>query len=115
MEYTKPKAFKCVCEETNCIAMIFAKSKKSARKIFASLYKLGYNSPDISIKRVKELDYLNREDGYVMQSCYKEDWIALLKIGYTCKYSEEMADYCEYCDNYEECLEMIKEEKEYEK
>ena len=27
-------------------------------------------------------------------------WIALLKIGYTCKNSEEMADYYEYCDNY---------------
>lgn len=31
------------------------------------------------------------------------------------KNSEDMADYCKCYDNYEECLEMIKEEKEYEK
>lgn len=50
-----------------------------------------------------------------MNNNVRDDWIALLNIGYTCKYNEEMADYCEYCDNYEECLEMIKGEKEYEK
>ena len=111
-----PKAYKAYDEFEDEDIIVFSDSEQRAKEI---LYKIitedDYEGESFEIERVPELDYLNRKNGYVMQSSYKDDWIALLKIGYTCKNSEEMADYCEYCDNYEECLEMIKEEKEYEK
>lgn len=110
------KAYKAYDEYEDEDVIVFSNTEEEAKEI---LYKIitedDYEGESFEIKRVPELDYLNRKDGYVMQSGYKEDLIALLKIGYTCKDSEDMADYCVYCDNYEECLEMIKGEKEYEK
>lgn len=111
-----PKAYKAYDEFEDEDIIVFSDSEQRAKEIlYKTITEDDYDDEEFNIERVPELDYLNRKDGYVMQSGYKEDWIALLKIGYTCKYSEDMADYCVYCDNYEECLEMIKEEKEYEK
>lgn len=100
------KAYKAYDEYEDEDVIVFSNTEEEAKEI---LYKIitedDYEGESFEIERVPELDYLNRKDGYVMQSGYKEDLIALLKIGYTYKYSEDMADYCVYCDNYEECLE----------
>ena len=111
-----PKAYKAYDEFEDEDIIVFSDSEQKAKEIlYKAITEDDYDDEEFNIERIPELDYLNRKDGYVMQSGYKEDLIALLKIGYTCKYLEDMADYCVYCDNYEECLEMIKEEKEYEK
>ena len=100
------KAYRVYDEFEDEDVIVFSNTEEEAKKI---LYKIvtedDYEGESFEIERVPELDYLNRKDGYVIQSGYKEDLIALLKIGYTCKDSEDMADYCVYCDNYEECLE----------
>ena len=110
------KAYKAYDEFEDEDIIVFSDSEQRAKEI---LYKIitedDYEGESFEIERVPELDYLNHKEGYLMHNNVRNDWIALLNIGYTCKYNEKMADYCEYCDNYEECLEMIKEEKEYEK
>ena len=96
---TKAKPFKCVCEGSDYIEIIFAKSKKAARKIFASLYKLEYHNPDISIKRVKSLAHLNRKDGYILDWKNLDDRLALLSevYGYGCSYLENTKNTYEDC------------------
>lgn len=100
------KAYKAYDEYEDEDVIVFSNTEEEAKEIlYIIITEDDYEGESFEIERVPELDYLNRKDGYVMQSGYKEDLIALLKIGYTYKYSEDMADYCVYCDNYEECLE----------
>lgn len=81
------KAYKAYDEYEDEDVIVFSNTEEEAKEI---LYKIitedDYEGESFEIERVLELDYLNRKDRYVMQSGYKEDLIALLKIGYTCKY-----------------------------
>ena len=111
------KAYKVYDDYEDVDIFAFADSEKSAKEIFyLAMYQEEYEGEDFKIERVPELDYLNHEDGYLMRpDNSNEDLIALLKISVTCNYPWLMDNYCEYCDDYEECLERIEEEKEYEK
>ena len=95
------------CEES-IIEVVFADTRGKARMYLKELDTFdNYRYIDISPRREKELDYLDHEDGYVMDWNKEEDKIALVKnIGVYCLYSDK--DECkecyvrEWCSKYEE-------------
>ena len=99
------KAWSFYEEEEGIIEVVFADTRTRARMYLKELDVFdNYRYIDISPRRTKELDYLNHEDGYVMNCNKEEDRIALVKnIGFNCLYpdKEECNEGCahEWCSN----------------
>ena len=108
------KAWSFYEEEECIIEVVFADTRTKARMYLKELDTFdNYRYIDISPRREKELDYLDHEDGYVMNWNKEEDRIALVKnIGFYCLYpdKEECNECCakKWCSKYEE----LKEEEE---
>ena len=95
------------CEES-IIEIVFADTRGKARMYLKELDTFdNYRYIEISPRREKALDYLNHEDGYVMDWNKEEDKIALVKnIGVYCLDADkdECKECCakEWCSKYEE-------------
>ena len=95
--------------------VVFADTRGKARMYLSELDTFdNYRYIEINPRREKALDYLNHENGYVMDLNKEEDRIAMVKdIGFYCSFpdKEECKECCarEWCSEYE-CL---KEEENY--
>ena len=102
------KAWSFYEEEESIIEVVFADTRGKARMYLKELDTFdNYRYIEISPRRKKALDYLNHEDGYVMDWNKEEDRIAMVKnIGFYCSVpdKEECNERCakEWCSKYEE-------------
>ena len=110
------KAWSFYEEEEGFIEVVFADTRGKARMYLKELDTFdNYRYIEISPRREKALDYLNHEDGYVMDWNKEEDRIAMVKnIGFYCSFpdKEECKECCarEWCSKYEEFEEEEEEE-----
>ena len=102
------KAWSFYEEEESIIEVVFADTRGKARMYLKELDTFdNYKYIEISPRREKSLDYLDYEDGYVMDWNKEEDRIALVKnIGFYCldPDKDECKECCarEWCSKYEE-------------
>ena len=82
------KAWSFYESEERVIKVVFADTRDKARMYLKELDTFdNHRYIEISPRREKSLDYLNHEDGYVMNWCNYEDRIALIRnIGLYCLY-----------------------------
>ena len=97
------KAWSFYEEEEGVIEVVFADTRGKARMYLKELDTFdNYSYIEISPRREKDLDYLDHEDGYVMDWNKEEDKIALVKnIGFYCLNPDK--DECEECCAREWC------------
>ena len=102
------KAWSFYEEEEGIVEVVFADTRTKARTYLKELDTFdNYRYIDISPRRKKSLDYLDHEDGYVMDWNKEDDRIAMVKdIGFYCSFpdKEECKECCakQWCSAYEE-------------
>ena len=96
------KAWSFYEEEESIIEVVFADTRGKARMYLKELDTFdNYRYIEISPRREKALDYLNHEDGYVMDWNKDEDRIPMVKeFNMHCS---EITEECKECCVYEWC------------
>ena len=97
------KAWGCYEEESCIFEVVFADTRGKAKSYFKAMDTFdNYRFCELRPRRLKELDYLNHPDGYVMDFSKDEDRIALVKHIYSgCL--PDSKDECESCCAKEWC------------
>ncbi len=102
------KAWECYEEESGVVEVVFADTRGKAKSYFKDIETFDYyNFCELRPCRVKELDYLNHPDGYVMDWNKDEDRLPMIRdAGYSCiEVNREDCEICcakELCSKYED-------------
>ena len=102
------KAWQCSDEEWCRTEVVFAETRGKAKTYFKNIDTFDwFDFCELKPYRVKNLDYLNHPDGYVMDWCKDEDRLPMVRdAGFCCnEVNRELCEKCcakEWCSEYEE-------------
>ena len=105
------KAWLCINEDWCRPVVVFADTRGKAKSCFLRRDTVGYfNFCIIKPRRIKELDYLDRSNGYVMDWHKDEDRLPMVRdSGFNCR--EVYIEFCEECCAKKWCSKYKKEER----
>ena len=105
------KAWLCIDEEWCRPVVVFADTRGKAKSCFLRRDTVGYfNFCIIKPRRIKELDYLDRPNGYIMDWHKDEDRLPMVRDGgFNCR--EVYIEFCEECCAKKWCSKYKKEER----
>ena len=102
------KAWKCYEEESCIVEVVFADTRGKAKSYFKAMETFdNYGYCELSPRRIKKFDHLNRPNGYVMDWNKSEDRILMVRdAGLSClEVDKELCKECcakEWCSKYKE-------------
>ena len=105
------KAWGCCEEESGVVKVLFADTRGKAKSYFKDMETFDYyNFCELRPYRIKNLDHLNKSDGYIMDWYKDEDRLAMVRDAhFSCvEVDRDECEGCcvkEWCSKYEELKE----------
>ena len=102
------KAWCCIEEESGVVEVVFANTRGKAKSYFKDIETFDYyNFCELRPYRIKNLDHLNKSDGYIMDWRKDEDRLPMVRdADFSCvEVDREECEGCcakEWCSKYEE-------------